>query len=127
MKKTILSLFLAVLLFVGCKPLKETVYVDRWHEKEVIKEIKDSVYVSNTDTVEIEKKGDTIRIKEIKWRISYKEKIKSDTLKIDKTANITKTVTVTKLKKDFFWYAGLFGIIAIFAWLIIKFKKYTGL
>lgn len=70
MKKLILIAILATLSMSGCKPLKETTYVDRWHETTKT----DSVYLSVKDTMFLQHKGDTVVVNRIKTRIDYRYK-----------------------------------------------------
>lgn len=118
--KTILSLFLATLLFIGCKPIKETVYVDRWNDRYIQRV--DSVYVNNTDTVLIEKRGDTVYNTMIKWRVRDKIRIERDTVQERKFFTIEKTITKTVKVRDLIWWGGL--IVLITGVLYVGFKIY---
>ena len=116
--KPILTAFLAIILLVGCKTTTETVYVDR----EVVKwrERVDSVYVYNSDTVKIEKKGDTIY--NTTTRTKYRDRIKIERDTVEKVLIETKKEIITKTEtKRVYWPA--FALLALFIVLSILFKK----
>jgi PBP1b-binding outer membrane lipoprotein LpoB len=120
MKKLILSVILATLLFSGCKTKEVVKYVDRVNETIKI----DSIYQFLQDTMYLQKKGDTIYVNRIKVRIDYKYKFlnKTDSFKISvkEYLTITKKIPVEKIK----WYGyGDIFILAILV-LIASFKIY---
>jgi hypothetical protein len=126
LKWRILSLILALFLFVGCKPIIQTVYVDRFNDR-VVERI-DSVTVTNTDTVRLFQRGDSVFSEVIKWRVKNKVEIKRDT--VTKIITTTKTITKTKVKikevkvHDAFWWSGVVGWVALFGWFIFTVKKW---
>lgn len=117
--KPILMAFLALVLFVGCRTVTETVYVDRWRDRDVVRV--DSVMVTNTDSVYIVQKGDTVFNTTV--RIRYRDKIKIERDTVTKIDVITKTETVTetKYKKGIFYYSGIVAFILLIVYLIVKF------
>lgn len=118
--KLILSLILATFLFTGCKTC-EPVVIDRWIDRETVRVQKDSVYINSTDTVKEYQKGDTIFKDVTRWRVRYREKIKTDTLRVDSivTKVVEKPVEVIRLQKDWIWWL---GIASMFAGLIYLFN-----
>jgi hypothetical protein len=100
LKWRILSLILALLLFVGCKPCENIVYRDVVHENYTQRI--DSVTVTNTDTVRLFQRGDSVFCEVIKWRVKNKVEIKRDT--VTKIVTITKTVTPKEEKKGWSIY-----------------------
>jgi hypothetical protein len=121
LKWRILSLVLALFLFVGCKPIIQTVYVDRWQDR-VVERI-DSVTVTNTDTVRLFQRGDSVFSEVIKWRVKNKVEIKRDT--VTKIITITKTVTPKEEKKGLstFNKIGLTAIILLAVLLFFRIKR----
>ena len=126
MKKLILSLILGTFIFVGCKPLIQTQYVDRWHE--TIKT--DSVFKYQKDTVTLQQKGDTIFINHYSTKIDYKFKYlqKTDTVakEITKFVPVEKKITVEKTR----WISWIDWIIIVIAFLygvfrLLKFLKFV--
>ena len=116
--KTILTAILAIILLSGCRTTTETVYVDRevtkWRERI------DSVYIHNTDTVRIEKKGDTIY--NTTTRTKYRDRIKIERDTVEKVLIKTEKETITKTEiKRVYWPA--FALLALFIVLFILFKK----
>jgi hypothetical protein len=109
MKRAILSLFLAIVLFAGCRTTTETIYVDRWRDRDVVRI--DSVYITNTDSVLIEKRGDTVYNTTVKYRFRDRVKIQRDTLRMGEVVKIEKTITKTKKVRDFVWWGGLIVLI----------------
>lgn len=104
--KTILSLFLTILLLSGCKTKEVIQYVDRVNETTKI----DSVYMFLQDTMYLQTKGDTIYVNRIKVRIDYKYKFlnKTDSFKISvkEYRTITKKIPVEKTR--WYGYADIF-------------------
>lgn len=60
----------------------------------------DTIY--NSDTLRIEKNGDTIKIESIKWR--YRGKAKCDTIVKYQTRSINKTIEITKEVNKLYWW-----------------------
>jgi hypothetical protein len=116
--KLILTAILAIVLFVGCRTTTETVYVDRWRDRDVVRV--DSVTVTNTDSVYIVQKGDTVYNTTV--RIRYRDKIKIERDTVTKLDVITKTETVTetKYRKGIFYYSGIVFFILLIVYLIVK-------
>ena len=122
-KQLILIIF-SVLFFLGCKPVKEIQYVDKYHE--VLK--KDSVYKFQKDTMYLTKKGDTIFVNNFSTKIDYKYKYINKIDTVTKTNILTKTVTQIKEKKvtkAFGWIDwGLIGIVFLYGiFRLLKFLK----
>ena len=107
--KTILSLFLALLLLSGCKTKEVIRYVPITNTVTKI----DSFTILKTDSFREFTKGDTI-YKE-RWRTLYKSRvqIKHDTL--TKVIEVAKPYSVEKevikYKRDWIWYMGLFFVL----------------
>jgi hypothetical protein len=121
MKRAILSLFLALVLFGGCRTTTETVYVDRFKDREVLRV--DSVIVNNTDSVLIFQKGDTIYNTTVRIRYRDKVKIERDTIRETFETVITKTEVKEVKIRDPFWWLGVSGWLAFIVWLFFKIKK----
>jgi hypothetical protein len=120
----ILSLILGLFLFVGCKPTEKIVYVDRVNDR-VVNRI-DSVVVTNTDTVRLFERGDSVFSEVIKWRVKNKVEIKRDTVRIKEIVTITKEVhPAVKEKKGLstFNKIGLTAIILLAVILFFKIKR----
>jgi hypothetical protein len=119
----ILSLILGLFLFVGCKPTEKIVYVDRMNDR-VVNRI-DSVMVTNTDTVRLFERGDSVFSEVIKWRVKNKVEIKRDTVSRVEKIYITKTVTQKVEKKGLstFNKIGLTAIILLAVFLFFKIKR----
>lgn len=117
--KPILPAILATILLVGCRTATDTVYVDRWRDRDVVRV--DSVYINNTDSVYIRQKGDTVFNTTV--RIRYRDKIKIERDTVTKIDVVTKTETVieTKYKKGIFYYSGIVAFILFIVYLIVKF------
>lgn len=124
MKKLILIAFTALLLFSGCKPLQNTIYVDRWHETTKI----DSIYQYSKDTMTIKIKGDSIFTEHWNTKIDYRYKY------LNKTETVTKTNTEYKIKTEYktktvtHWFGwmdwiliGIMGLYVIYK--LLKFLK----
>ena len=121
LKWRILSLILALFLFVGCKPCENIVYRDVVHENHT--HSIDSVTVTNTDTVRLFQRGDSVFSEVIKWRVKNKVEIKRDT--VTKIVTITKTVTPKQEKKGLstFNKIGLTAIILLAVLLFFRIKR----
>jgi hypothetical protein len=121
MGKTILSLILAVFLLVGCRTTTETVIVEKWRDKVVLRV--DSVTVNNTDTFKLEIKGDTVYQTTIRWRTRDVVKLKTDTVNVGEI----KTVAVEKIKvvkvRDWTWRFGMWSTFILLG--VIIFFVYT--
>lgn len=126
MKKLILSLVLALFMFSGCKTTQDVQYIDRDVVRYVDRLVKDSVHIYNTDTVNIQQKGDTVYYTNIKWRIEYRDKIKRDT--VSKIVEITKTVEnpveVIKNKFGFLDWIGLTALLSLFLFIVYKLRRF---
>lgn len=68
-----------VLELVGCKTIEpQTMVVYKTDTVKVYK--RDSIYSHYRDTIREKQKGDTVYIEQIKWRIDYREFLRSDTV-----------------------------------------------
>lgn len=107
-------------MFLGCKTVKNSEISAENRvkivEKEVVKYVKDSVFVEKTDTFRQFFKGDTVVIERINWRNLVKYQLKSDTLRLKDSVfvdkiKIDKQIVTEKLpfwKR--FWFGLIFGI-----------------
>lgn len=116
-------ILLAVLsLFAGCKTKTVLVPVDRVKIEYKERLRVDSVY--NRDTLHLFTRGDTVYLQSIKWR----ERFRTDTLRIVKTDSIPYPVEVVRevnvLTKWQRWRLNALNIIAlgIAAYVVIKIK-----
>ena len=105
--KQIILIAFAAILFIGCKPIKEIQYIDRYHE--TIKT--DSVYKFEKDTMFLDKKGDTIFVTQIKTKIDYKFKYINKTDTVTKMLIKEKEVPIIKEKKVTQWISWIDWII----------------
>ena len=123
LKWRIFSLVAALLLFVGCKPCENIVYRDVVHENYT--ERIDSVTVTNTDTVRLFQRGDSVFSEVIKWRVKNKVEIKRDTVRIKEIVTITKVHPAIKEKKGLstFNKIGLTAIILLAVLLFFRIKR----
>ena len=118
-----------LLLFNSCKQEKEAVR----HEYHYVLQ-RDSVFFNNTDTLKIEKFGDTVRIFEKLTSIKYVYTQKNDTLRVRDTLKIKEkaksaTEKVKKTKKNWYkwlifgFFSGIICIIAVRILIKIYLKK----
>ena len=121
MKKLILTCFLAIIFFSGCKPKELIRYVEI---PQIINRI-DSVTIVRTDSFIEFRKNDTIY--QQKWKTLFKEKIKiqKDTISVPYEVRVEVPVEkiVIKYKRDILWWIGLvcFGLVfGYFAWKVYK-------
>lgn len=126
MKKSILSLFVALLFLNGCKTTNDIQYVDREVIRYVDKLIKDSVYINNTDTIKIEQKGDTVFLTNIKWRIQYRDKLQRDTFLLTDSIKVyvDKKEIVEKNKWGILDWIGLTSLMALFIFILYKLRRF---
>jgi len=98
MKLKIVFIFVLFSMFFGCKTVKNseisTENKVKIVEKEVIKYVKDSVFVEKTDTFRQFFNGDTVVIERIKWTNIGKLMIRIDTLRLKDS------IFVDKIKID---------------------------
>lgn len=112
--------FLLLLLVSGCRSVKDTTQV-RTEYVNVYQ--RDSVWVDCTDTIFVEKTGDTVRILEKITEKEYHYTVYRDTLRSHDTLVMEKTVTVaassdTPRKRNgwkFFAFGFFTAILIIFA------------
>lgn len=118
--------FLLLLAVSGCRSVKETTQV-RTQYAAVYQ--RDSVYVDCTDTIFVEKSGDTVRILEKITEKEYHYTVFRDTLRSRDTLIVEKTVTAaasdTPKKRNgwkFFAFGFFTAVLIIFAArLLIRF------
>ena len=116
---TSLIAFLPLLLVSGCRSVKDTTQV-RTEYVNVYQ--RDSVWVDCTDTIFVEKSGDTVRILEKITEKEYHYTIYRDTLRSRDTLVVEKTVTAAtsdtpKKRNGWKFFAGGFlsAVLIIFA------------
>lgn len=106
--KLILSLFLATLLLIGCKPTERIIEVP----VEVTKYVQrsDTVNVQLVDSIYIRERNDTVWIE--KYKTLYRDRIQVRVDTIPKVVKVTEKVTVTKQVKvrGFVWWSGVIGL-----------------
>ena len=119
--KLILTCFLAIIIFSGCKTKELIRYVEI---PQIINRI-DSVTIVRTDSTIIYTKSDTVYFE--KWKTLFKEKIKiqKDTLSIPYEVRVEVPIEkiVIKYKRDLLWWIGLvcFGLVfGYFAFRVYK-------
>ena len=125
MKKTILSLFLATFLLVGCR----TVEIVREVPVEVVKYVQrsDTLIVNTTDSVYVHQKGDTVFSE--KFRTVYRDRVRVERDSIPYIVEITKTdVRVEKEEvpvkvRDWIWWVGSIGLIYGFVRIVLFVRK----
>lgn len=127
MKKISVLVFCSLALW-SCRVAQSVVARDNIKQDTVKMIQRDSVFVQKLDTVKITQKGDTIFNEIVRWRISYKEKLKSDTIiKIDyRTETKTETVEVPKMngfQRGCFWGFWILILVLILYILVRIFLK----
>jgi hypothetical protein len=119
--KTILSIFLTLILLSGCKTKEVIKYIPINNTVTKI----DSFTVLRTDSFVQTSKGDTIY--RDRWRTLFTDRIKLrvDTLKVPYEVRTPFEVEkkVIEYKHDFIWYVGLLVIISTFIFLLYKIIK----
>ena len=107
----------------SCRTLKPLQEVDKQSHADTVKVVqRDSVYFSVQDTIRIFQKGDTVFNDVVRWRIEYKEYIKSDTVISYDSIYLDKVVIVREMSKFqtvFFWI-GLIVAIGVFFYILYK-------
>lgn len=122
MKYKILILIFFI-FFSSCKTLKPLQEVEKQSHADTVKIVeRDSVYFSIQDTIRIFQKGDTIYNDVIRWRIEYKEHIKSDTVISYDSIYLDKVVTVKEMSKfqSVFFWLGLIVAIGVVFYILYK-------
>lgn len=111
MKILILSLFLATLSLVGCKPTERIVEVP----VEVTKYVQrsDTVQVYSTDSIYIRERNDTVWIE--KYKTLYRDRIQVRVDTVPKVVKVTEKITLEKKIKvrGIIWWAGIVGIVGL--------------
>lgn len=110
-KILILSLFLATLSLVGCKPTERIIEVP----VEVTKYVQrsDTVQVYSTDSIYIRERGDTIWIE--KYKTLYRDRIQVRVDTVPKVVKVTEKITLEKKVKvrGVIWWSGIVGIVGL--------------
>jgi hypothetical protein len=123
--KTILSLFLTILLLSGCKTKEVIQYVDKPYAVTNTVVRIDSIEVLKTDSFREYIKGDTIY--RDSWKTMYKDRIRiqRDTLKIPFDVRVPFEVEkeVIKYKHDAVWWIGLSFIVGLLLFMLYKIMK----
>lgn len=128
MRNTLLSIILLlVFATIGCTRkvyvpietqirLTDTLYKVRWQS--------DTIY--NSDTVRIEKNGDTVKITSIKWRIRGKEKCDTVIHYRDTTTEKVKIVTrdVIKEVNKLYWWQSILMWLGGLSLIFIGYRLY---
>lgn len=121
MKKLILTCFLAIIFFSGCKSKELIRYVEI---PQIINRI-DSVTIMRTDSTIIYTKSDTVYFE--KWKTLFKEKIKiqKDTVSIPYEVRVEVPIEkiVIKYKRDLLWWIGLICFGLVFGYIAFKVYK----
>lgn len=116
-KILILSLFLATLSLVGCKPTERIIEVP----VEVTKYVQrsDTVQVYSTDSIYIRERNDTVWIE--KYKTLYRDRIQVRVDTVPKVVKVTEKITIEKKIKvrGFVWWSGLVAIVALCVGIII--------
>ena len=111
----------------SCRTLKPLQEVDKQSHADTVKVVqRDSVYFSIQDTIRIFQKGDTVYNDVIRWRIEYKERIRSDTVISYDSIYLDKVVTVREMSKfqSVFFWIGLVLTLLLFVWSVWKLARY---
>ena len=127
MKKILLFLVSALVIFVSCRTGKETVYIDNY----ITKQKTDSVFVRQRDSVYlyIRQTGDTVFVTKYEYKYLYKDKITEKIDTVYKTEKITVSIPVEKQlssRQNIFITLGkIFSIIVLIAvvYAIIKIRS----
>lgn len=102
-----------MMLLCGCRTTE--IVRERHHYSSTI----DSVYIECTDTLYYIVIGDTVKISEVVTRTEYRYRMLSDTILHIDTVVVTKKELVNsncgKVRKNFFIFGLIIGIIIIFA------------
>ena len=110
---------------MGCKAIQPSSEKVVYKSDTLIHYLKDSVYIHNFDTVKIFQRGDTVFQYDVKWRIKYKELIKTDTvIKID-SVQIQETKVSNRMNQfqnAFFWL-GMILFLVFIVYIIWKLRK----
>lgn len=126
MKYKILILIFFI-FFSSCKTLKPLQEVDKSNHADTVKVVeRDSIYFSVQDTFRMYIKGDTIYNDVVRWRIEYKEIIRSDTVVSYDSIYLDKVVTVQEMSKfqSVFFLIGLVLTILLIVWSGWKLSRY---
>lgn len=124
MKRVILSLFLGVILFAGCKPTEVIRYVDKWHETTKI----DTINTIQKDSIVIRSNGDTVFVEKYKTMFKDRVKILNKNDSIFKTDTIVKNVQlpakeIIKYKWGLFDWLGLGVLLYFIGFIALKILK----
>lgn len=121
----IITLIFILLMCVSCKPVERIVTQTEYKTEYRDRIQKDSIYVQ--DSVMIREKGDSVWIREVKYK--YVDRFLRDTVNITDTVKInitdTKYVTTNKIYwyQKFPMYIGWIAILLCAVWIGIKMKK----
>lgn len=118
--KTILTLFLAVLFFYGCKPTEKIKYVPV--EVPVTVWRSDTLRITQTDSVYIEKRNDTVYLS--KYKTLWRERTVNNRDTLTKVFEVPTPYPVDKIVekrvKGIFWWIGFVASIGIVIFVLLK-------
>ncbi len=87
---------------------------------------RDSIYIHYTDTVRERTSGDTVFVENIKWRTTYREIYKADTVvRLDSiaTTQVVKVAEMNNWQRSFFWIGIVFSVLLLL-YITIKIVKW---
>ena len=122
--KTILTLFLATFLLVGCR----TTEIVREVPVEVLRYVQrnDTLIVNTTDSVRIHEKGDTVFLE--RFKTVYRDRIRERVDTVTNTVQLKQTVTVEKKVKVNKWgWTDTGFIVLLLGGLLYVFRKFLPL
>jgi hypothetical protein len=98
MKRIAIYLILAI-AFAGCRslrPLEQSAREDYHHTSETdIRTRIDSIYIHLRDSIYIREKADTVLVERWHTRLVYRDRLRTDTLRLIDTLRLTERQTVT--------------------------------
>lgn len=86
---------------------------------------RDSIFIHYTDTIRERLRNDTVYLEHVKWRISYREALRRDTIiRTDSisTTQVVKVAEMNSLQRSFFWL-GISAAAAAALWAVWKIAK----
>lgn len=96
------------------------------HHSDTVRTLqRDSIFIHYTDTVRERQHKDTVYLEHVKWRISYREALRRDTIiRTDSiaTTQVVKVAEMNCFQRSFFWL-GVAAAAAAALWAVWKIAK----